>query len=165
MASILKVSQLQKPDGSTPTAADLGIDVAGTIVQAVTSEIRSNISTSSNTAVASGLSVAFTPKYSNSKIIVKLEGGRYWCGTAGIQMNFDLYRDGTTATGGMWGAFYSSAQNHVQYNQMWEENAGSTAERTYSFYFWSANSGVTVFLNESSANRIPIFLNVYEIAQ
>jgi len=32
MASILKVDQLQKPDGSTPTAADLGIDDAGRII-------------------------------------------------------------------------------------------------------------------------------------
>ena len=32
MASILKVDTLQKPDGSTPTAADLGIDVAGSVV-------------------------------------------------------------------------------------------------------------------------------------
>jgi hypothetical protein len=31
MASILKVDTLQKPDGSTPTAADLGLDVSGSV--------------------------------------------------------------------------------------------------------------------------------------
>jgi len=68
MASILKVDTLQKPDGSTPTAADLGIDVAGSVVQAKTLTTHEKITTSGS--VARLVDIDITPKFSNSKFIV-----------------------------------------------------------------------------------------------
>ena len=80
MASILKVSQLQKPDGSTPTAADLGIDVAGSVVQVVQNLQAGDISISSSAVndpnsaswTSTGISASITPKYADSKILVSV---------------------------------------------------------------------------------------------
>jgi hypothetical protein len=71
MASILKVSQLQKPDGSTPTAADLGIDVAGSVVgyKVVYPDTSAVLSSTSYVDVA-GASLTYTPKGVGNKLLV-----------------------------------------------------------------------------------------------
>jgi hypothetical protein len=106
MASILKVDTLQKPDGSTPTAADLGIDVAGSVVQEKWVPLTSPF----DTTVAGLLpvqSTQFTPKYANSVIQVE------WSG--------HVYKYNTTSGGN------SAAQITYNGNVIW-----STAYLTYS---------------------------------
>ena len=48
MTSIIKVDTLQKANGATPTAADLGINVTGTVLQVV--EGSSSTNTQMNSA-------------------------------------------------------------------------------------------------------------------
>ena len=78
MASILKVDQLQKPDGSTPTAADLGIDVtsgdmpAGSVIQLQSSSFGSRVSGSSGSWYDIGLSTTITPTSASSKVYIQL---------------------------------------------------------------------------------------------
>ena len=73
MTSILKVDTIQTAAGGTPTAADLGLNVTGGVLQvkqAIKAD-RQTISTSSWTDI-SGLSVTITPTSATSKILVKL---------------------------------------------------------------------------------------------
>jgi hypothetical protein len=70
MASILKVDQLQKPDGSTPTAADLGLNDAGRIVNQETRSIAQvNASLTANVWV-DGFSTTYTPVEAGNTLII-----------------------------------------------------------------------------------------------
>lgn len=93
MASILKVSQLQKPDGSTPTAADLGIDVAGSVVQVVTASDGTTNITGSSTFIEGGFTLNITPKYANSIILLSYTLPNVYTDGAGDIMFFPT-RDG-----------------------------------------------------------------------
>jgi hypothetical protein len=71
MTSIIKVDTLQKANGATPTAADLGINVTGTVLQVVSGSTNSETANSStNTYTDMGLSLSITPTSSTSKILV-----------------------------------------------------------------------------------------------
>ena len=70
MTSIIKVDQIQTAAGSTPTAADLGINTTGSVIQTVTHLTGDQTLTTSTTwSDAANSSVSFTPKFANSKII------------------------------------------------------------------------------------------------
>jgi hypothetical protein len=71
MTSIIKVDTLQKANGATPTAADLGINTTGTVLQVVSGSTSSETANSStNTYADMGLALSITPTSSTSKILV-----------------------------------------------------------------------------------------------
>ena len=72
MTSIIKVDTLQKANGATPTAADLGINTTGTVLQVVSNQSISSgwISTSSTSMVSSGITQSITAKSTGSKLRV-----------------------------------------------------------------------------------------------
>lgn len=76
MASILKVDTLQKPDGSTPTAADLGLDVAGSVVGYAYNEITANINVTTTGYVDLGLVSSIITKQANPLIVYRFNIGR-----------------------------------------------------------------------------------------
>lgn len=164
MTSILKVDQIQTAAGGVPTAADLGLNVSGSVLKVSSVKSQGWVSTSSTSWTATGLSISYTPLYANSTLVVAVDGGRYWCSSSNVQMNVDLYKNGSTTTSGLWGAVYTNSTMHTTHNFRWEEVAGSTASRTYEVYIQSANAGIITYLNEPSSGRIPIFLSVTEIA-
>ena len=95
MTSIIKVDTLQKANGATPTAADLGINVAGNVLQTVTHLTDDQTLTTSTTwADVSGSSVSFTPKFANSKIIFSYTP-TYYVGQGWASVKIRLM-DGTT---------------------------------------------------------------------
>lgn len=69
MSSIIKVDQIQLANGSTPTAADLGIS-GQHILQITSHSITSSVATSSSTAVALGTVGSITTTRANSKLLV-----------------------------------------------------------------------------------------------
>jgi hypothetical protein len=77
MTSILKVSTIQNTAGGAPTAADLGLNVTGSVIQVVTyltnQTLSGNIAYSNTVLTATDGttwgSFSFTPKFSNSKIL------------------------------------------------------------------------------------------------
>ena len=91
MASIIKVDTLQKPDGSTPTAADLGIDVAGTVLQAHTFEDTSTVQTSSGTWLVVGDFVSITRTQPNSKFVIQLNANIGMTGITSGSADADNY--------------------------------------------------------------------------
>ena len=76
MASILKVDTLQKPDGSTPTAADLGLNISGNIVSSKT--VMSDAPATTVAADVTALLDTFTfeTKYENSRILISYHSGQ-----------------------------------------------------------------------------------------
>lgn len=74
MTGILKVDTIQRNDGSTPTAADLGINISGSVVQVV--EYHSTSTFTINSASVKCFDQSITTKMTNSSILVLLTVGR-----------------------------------------------------------------------------------------
>jgi hypothetical protein len=69
MTGILKVDTIQKNDGTTPTAKDLGLNTAGNILQVVNGYMNSQLEGAFSSSTDC-FSVTITPTYVNSKILV-----------------------------------------------------------------------------------------------
>lgn len=70
MASTIKVDQIQLSDGSTPTAADLGLDIAGSVVGVTQVHFTTEIATTTTGTWISAHSTSFTPSSSTNKVMV-----------------------------------------------------------------------------------------------
>ena len=156
MTSIIKVDTLQKANGDTPTAADLGINTTGNILQTIYSEYATYGSSTSTSFFAMPLSATITPKFSNSKILVTVSlNGLYITGTGRV-VTQELYKriDGGSASSVH---RFNSTAGYVNtgdepsygtytnsYNYM--ETAGSTSSLLYQIYLQQNSSG-TVFWN------------------
>jgi len=99
MTSIIKVDTLQKANGATPTAADLGINTTGTVIQfehaiSFQTVVINNINYNSGNWVDVPVSVTITPKNTNSKMYISLalNGGNI---TAGLGIDLQLLRNTT----------------------------------------------------------------------
>lgn len=167
MASILKVDTLQKPDGSTPTAADLGIDVAGTIVQSkvYTHYMPYTIENTSGSAYISfGLTTTFTPKQSTSTIVVMCSGITARAGSGNQGSRFNLYKDGVSVSG-VNTVFLNSTDTSTRYGSISiaeSFTAGSTNQFTLDLMFNSWDDGQsTQILQQYSSPTMTIL----EIAQ
>ena len=94
MTSTIKVDTIQLSDGAVPTAADLGLNTSGAVLQvgnAVFTEVM-NVGTSTFTDITN-LSVSLTPKSTSSKFIL--------CPSVSIScdyfsMGIRILRDGST---------------------------------------------------------------------
>lgn len=101
MTGILKVDTIQKNNGATPTAADLGLNVSGNILQVKQTYVTSRVSISntSDTGIGAdvGLNVTITPKSSTSYFLVQVH-----IGAVGMGGSF-----------GSWGAILSKNNNRI----------------------------------------------------
>ena len=70
MTSILKVDQIQTTAGAAPTASDLGLNTAGSVVQVVHNTTSSEVVITSGSHVDTGLSASITPTSTSNKILV-----------------------------------------------------------------------------------------------
>ena len=69
MTSIIKVDQIQTASGATPTAADLGINVTGNLLQVVSQEVISYTAVASTTSKI--VYASLTTKAANSKFLIQ----------------------------------------------------------------------------------------------
>lgn len=99
MSSILKVDTIQTAAGGTPTAADLGINITGSVVQVHTAYFTGTdgftYSTNARTLV-NYIQTSFTPKYATSKLIIEIRiCGEFSNAGAVYNSMFYLARDGS----------------------------------------------------------------------
>lgn len=66
MTSIVKVDAIQKVNGSTPTAADLGLNITGTLLNASMHSNMQQVNISGSTSYAAAWTINYTPVSSNS---------------------------------------------------------------------------------------------------
>lgn len=96
MTGILKVDTIQKNNGATPTARDLGLNINGSVLQVVQATTTTQVSTTSSSYVSTGFSASITPSSTSSKILiigsvilrVPSDSGNY---------QHNIYRNNTTA--------------------------------------------------------------------
>tara|TARA_R110001606_G_scaffold103305_1_gene226003 strand:+ start:920 stop:1450 length:531 start_codon:yes stop_codon:yes gene_type:complete len=162
MTSIIKVDTLQKANGATPTAADLGINTTGNTLQTIYSEYATYGSSTSTSFFAMPLSATITPKFSNSKILVTVSlNGMYITGNGRV-VTQELYKriDGGSASSVH---RFNSTAGYVNtgdepsygtytnsYNYM--ETAGSTSSLLYQIYLQQNSSGTVYWNNYNVLN-------------
>lgn len=160
MSSILKVDTIQTAAGGTPTAADLGLNVSGSVLQVVSTTKTNWFSTTSTTFVnVTDLVLSITPKSTSSKILVtsKLVVGWDPATTkvyAGLARNGTLI-DGGTDSGRVSAGFehYNSDQYHAFVGNLQILDAPATASSvTYSAQIKTQGAG-TVYCNRSHGFR------------
>jgi hypothetical protein len=133
MASILKVDQLQKPDGSTPTAADLGLNVAGSIVNRVTQEVAiQNVTSTSYVDVAT---ITYTPKAIGNLLVLEWRGvlSQNNSGSAGgiMQWTKDGVGIAVPANGGELVIYTSSAFDQYHAGTFYKETIATASSHTF----------------------------------
>ena len=189
MTGILKVDTIQKNNGGTPTAADLGLNVSGSVVQVVRSSLGNQGTTSSpaneNASYAlsfttttwtdtSLLSLTITPKFANSSLFLSLcifanqdaSDGSASPSIRIIRGSTVLFQPQTNSTG-PYGLVYTNAQNYRQMTiQCWDQ-PNTTSPVTYSLQYRSYNGASTarLFGYPGSQQWSPTnFFTVMEIA-
>jgi hypothetical protein len=109
MSSIIKVDQIQLADGSTPTAAELGLNVSGGLLQVQQGKITGETQFTTSTFTDTGLNKSITPLNSSSKILVNVDIPTR-SNTGGISIRVMYSTDGGSTysevdVGGKWGHY------------------------------------------------------------
>jgi len=164
--SILKVDTInEKTSGN-------GVHIAGHVVQYQSNTSASVTYNNTTTSyVASGVFMNFTPKFSNSKVLVTYQSRRFNLVTAPV-IQVKCMRDGTTNIGlstagsGVTEAYYqnnnTSGTNQIAHgaHYMWEDSPATTSSVRYELYFAASVSG-----NGYLADNGGVQLYIMEIAQ
>ena len=164
MSSILKVDTIQTAAGGTPTAADLGLNVSGSVLQVQHASVASNITTSSGQDLTI-LTVNVTPKSASSKLFVTTSGWGMAIDNRGSQYTdsgyFLIKRDGSEIGRAYMfsqGSDATRALSALSSNSL--VDSGSTAQTS----FVVSITGGEVYDLVTIQNDIPITLTVFEIA-
>lgn len=127
----------------------------GTVLQVVQAKIAAPagnsggwFTTTSTTPVNSGLSVAITPKFATSKLLVEVKGNLNLVGTPAVGAQFWVYRDGANIhSGGNANAatfLYGNAESdrYLTHGSTNLINANNTNLTTFALYVacWNSNS-------------------------
>ena len=95
--STIKVDAIKTRAGNVPKAGDLGLNITGTVLQAVTVAESNSFSTTSGT-YADVISKAITPSSTSSKILIMavIHGSAQ---VSNLTIRLAIHRDGTALTG------------------------------------------------------------------
>jgi len=169
MASIIKVDTIQTAAGGTPTAADLGIDTSGSVVNFLTIEETAYTSISTQTFTATPFTLSITPKSATNKLYLVLSVNGINNSTSTTAARFELYQDGSSIAylndiAGFFNATGNSQDS--SFSASYTMTAGTTEETTFTVYWRCHSSGVTCRYNNYSSgnNRTRSSLTLMEIA-
>ena len=140
MASIIKVDQIQTASGGTPTAADLGLNTTGNVLQVVqTVNTTEQAVTSTAYTTVNNMSFSITPSSTSSKILIlinlNLEVYRNSAAPSNHQMR--VYRDGSVIVNKHHDHYAGVASNSYRSldadgTVMFLDSPGTTSSVTYS---------------------------------
>ncbi len=158
MTSIIKVDTLQKTNGATPTAADLGINTTGSVLQVVSANYSTAINSDNNTWVDTGLSCAITPKFSNSKIMILVDqNGRVDSST---WLAYRMLRNTLEIKGVGYYLFNGNSINHSSLAFNFLDSPNTTSEITYKTQFMRSSGGGDITINANSAPATILLLEI-----
>lgn len=173
MASILKVDTLQKPDGSTPTAADLGVSVthddlpSGSVVQVVSNELTGRVVYNQQSFGDIGFEATITPKYADSRILVSIYFGRIQTrqstgdhGAAirllrnGVDSDLNGAAEGSRPRSLFVVGGWSFNADHLAggYGVTGFDNPATTSPVTYKLQAFNQSSAIPLYINGNASN-------------
>ena len=168
MASTLKINNLDTASGTTitiPTGKQLiGTDTNSIKAPGMVVQIATDLDTTSLTMDANqnyfdtGLSIAFTPKYSNSIIVIQCMMGAEVYSSANIGIGFRLLKDASLVYDNDYSLYNSSnnAQRIEQVPILYTETSGSTSARTYKVQASRRAGGGSARLNNYAQSSMVI---------
>ena len=145
---------------------------SGSLIQYKFQESSTTVENSANSYVATGVSIAFTPKFSTSIIQVHWDGHLFKDASAGGGLGYQLYKDSTALhdVGGDAGPqpyehYKDETRIISRFSRTHSEVAGNTNLRTYTCKFRGYNS-MRVTVNVSGAGgHTEEIMTIMEIAQ
>ena len=157
MASIIKVDQIQTAAGGTPTAADLGINTSGMVLQVQSGVYEgANTTVTSTSYVTTPLTATITPSATSSKILI--QASMPLDDNAGIRIDTTVYRNGTNIGSGKNSNNSLSTMNPIsqgreimQMGLLYMDTPASTSALTYTIYIKVQSQGMILHANEASA--------------
>mgnify|MGYP006863249802 FL=1 len=162
MSSIIKVDTIQTAAGGTPTAADLGLNVSGGVLQTLQDKLTSQVEFTASAWTDSGLEISITPTASTSKFLINAVHGVYANDSSTARLETRIFRssDSTEVAKSEWslyrdGSTYKSAQTGI----CLLDAPNTTSTVTYKLQAY--NSGNTVSFQVGKDN---VTLTVQEIA-
>ena len=170
MTSIIKVDQIQKANGATPTVGDLGINVTGgnlpvgSVLQVKHHTIDPGTqNTTSQSLVATGLTITITPRDANSKFLLLASLHECFVGASSRAIGCALARNGSRlydTDNASLGWTASGGSNYFNINLQAYDSPATDSQVTYSVMVRSLY-GTTVSYN---GDNTPAFFTVMEIA-
>ena len=167
MSGILKVDQIQLRDGSTPSAADLGLNVTNAPIQVITSK--------DNTAYTQAGTTrnypidAYITTSGDSKITINVTCPIYTGATSGAWatmafQGIDIQIDGA------WTALHDFEHDAINYNEAFARTMGGVMVTdvlpagTYGFRYWfqNYNSSQVAYVNRDNRSTTMV---ITEVAQ
>jgi hypothetical protein len=173
MTSIIKVDTLQKANGATPTAADLGINTTGTVLQvkqniydtaaAISASYVGGNGYSMNGWVFTGVSLAFTPTSSSSRIILN-STINFATTNHGERISFKIVRDTgsinpVTGMGAIDGSRRMCHSSSLYFNYGSDEHTDEISMYTYDEPSTTNTVTYKVYVNQNSSSAATIFIN------
>ena len=194
MTGILKVDTIQRNDGSTPTAADLGLNISGSILNVwtdtlTTGEALSVADGTVNPSAAwtdSSLNITVTPSSSDSKFLIFADV-KYASGINVVYRVFDVTASSVVlgsvggsnqqkVSGGPIGSYGAPSGGNAygtdsRTSVIFYTPASSSSTRQFKIQFLGANNSGTVYVgrNQSATNNLhdaysPCTLTILEVA-
>jgi hypothetical protein len=155
------------PAGQTLSVAD-GVQAsdmpAGSVVQTAVKTSDTVVTQTSSALIGFGLSLAFTPKFVGSKILIiaSIAGEHYGYSDLGIR--YDLIQDGSQVRYWPYVDYHSAddSQNISIQTLQWQTTAASTNSTTFEFRFQPSNGSGTGRVNNYNS---PSHMTIMEIKQ
>ena len=161
MSSVIKVDQIQLADGSTPTAADLGLNTSGSVIQVVHQGAYVDVVGTGSFDV---FSFSITPRYISSKVLIIVNFQFSTLDTSGNEFGFIIKRNGSEiASSGQSngllipGSGVDGAGNLNQYANFFRsatvlDTPASTSSTTYTLAKKQLNGSANVRVGQNGYN-------------
>jgi hypothetical protein len=166
MASILNVDQINNAAGTSAVTIDSSGNVLmpGHVVQVVQGVFQNNTTTTSTSAVATGLTATITPKSASSKILINVFGSCQSV-TSGTTNVYPLYKNGSVLD-----AAFMLLSNPIgdgeAMSASYFDSPATTSATTYALYFYTEAGGYTAsFGSNSGSENYRNSITLMEIAQ
>ena len=162
MTSILKVSTIQNTAGGAPTAADLGLNVTGSVLQVVRTGWSSYITTSSTSLVNTGKSVTITPTSVNSKVLILLTFGYYASNGISDYIVSTFFRNGTDIGQGTYPSMMLNRLGYTDSNYTQTvtgslyDSPATTSTVVYDWYVRTTGGSSVTYSDDRMANSITL---------
>jgi hypothetical protein len=160
MTGILKVDTIQKNNGTTPTASDLGLNVTGSILQTVSTTKTNTFTSSTNGWIdITDLSVNITPKSSTSKFFITISLGiaASYGSSRERSTGFRILRNGSTFSIGE-----SSSNRGGCHFRVGDNNSDGNHSRGITFTIVdtpSTTSTITYKLQSETEDGMTLYIN------
>ena len=143
------------PNGTNPQAAPCKV------LQVVQNSTSTSSSTTGNTFVASNLNASITPLFSNSKILILINGGDIDNSISGNQGFCTVYRNSTPLNStGLCDAYGASSRVIVPISINYLDSPATTSSITYTMYFKGGNSSQTITVIGQGASATITLLEI-----